>query len=660
MSCQKWHHKRPLTPCLAGREAFYFHSSNILNLWSMVDKVTSPNQVKDKEKWASKTEFMLSCLGFAVGLGNIWRFPYLCGRNGGAAFLLIFIIFIIFGGVPMALLELGLGQYSSLASHQLFEAFCPLFSGLGYVMILTSFLTSLYYNVVIAWAIYYFAASFSSQLPWKTCNNPWNTIACYDKSMDDFCTQLNLTYWKGQCWNNTADHEQQFDAMVNWSERTNPAQEYFDNNVLHLSKGIDHLGGLSLELSMCLLAAWVLVFAILIKGVRSAGKVIYFTATVPYMLLLALLVRGATLPNAIEGIKFFIIPDFSRLADSAVGGMELQTLVWGDAAVQVFFSMSVGAGGLTTLSSYNELDNNIFRDTFVITLGNIFTSLLSGFVVFSILGFMAGEFRQSVESVATAGPGLLFVTYPYALTHLPLSPVWSALFFFTVILMGIDSQIVLVEVVITAFKDQYPKLREPKIRVCAVACTCVISYLIGLLMCTGGGAYILNLLDTFAGGWPLLLQCLLEVIIVVYIYGLEKYAHLYRYMLGEPSRKFWKFLGYPINKFYTLCWAYLTPLCLVVVLVFNFSEYTITSYGNYIYPLWAEVIGWLIAFGSCLPAVIVALYKVIVIVTTGSKETIKLRLRNQLTSTERWDQNRKILETSNSDELQTVETKMKF
>ncbi|XP_003380238.1 putative sodium- and chloride-dependent glycine transporter 1 [Trichinella spiralis] len=145
-----------------------------------------------------------------------------------------------------------------------------------------------------------------------------------------------------------------------------------------------------------------------------------------------------------------------------------------------------------------------------------------------------------------------------------------------------------------------------------------------------------------------------------FVAGLEKYAHLYRYMLGEPSRKFWKFLGYPINKFYTLCWAYLTPLCLVVVLVFNFSEYTITSYGNYIYPLWAEVIGWLIAFGSCLPAVIVALYKVIVIVTTGSKETIKLRLRNQLTSTERWDQNRKILETSNADELQTVETKMKF
>ncbi|KRZ30675.1 hypothetical protein T4C_13705 [Trichinella pseudospiralis] len=108
------------------------------------------------------------------------------------------------------------------------------------------------------------------------------------------------------------------------------------------------------------------------------------------------------------------------------------------------------------------------------------------------------------------------------------------------------------------------------------------------------------------------------------------------------------------------CRREMLPFACPVVLVFNFSEYTITSYGNYIYPLWAEVIGWLIAFGSCLPAVIVALYKVIAIVTTGSKETIKLRLRNQLTSTERWDQNRKILATSNAEELQAVDTKMKF
>ncbi|KFD61692.1 hypothetical protein M514_04761 [Trichuris suis] len=604
--------------------------------------------VTEKEKWASKTEFMLSCLGFAVGLGNIWRFPYLCGRNGGAAFLLVFLLVIVIGGVPMAFLELGLGQYSSLASHQLFEALCPLFSGLGYVMILTSLLTALYYNVVISWAVYYLAASFTSDLPWKTCNNWWNTDNCFDKELEEICGSFNTTYWKGYCWNQSEALEQGWSLLPNVTSRNNPVQEYFNRRVLNLGDGIDHLGSLSWELALCLLLAWIMVCAILIKGVKSMGKVIYFTATVPYVLLLALLVRGSTLPNAIDGIKFFIIPDFNRLTESAV---------WGDAAVQVFFSMSVGAGGLTTLSSYNVLNNNILRDTIVITLGNIFTSLLSGFVVFSILGYMASELDTTVDAIATSGPGLLFVTYPYALTRLPLAPLWSCLFFFTVILMGIDSQIVLVEVVITACKDQWPMLRKPKWKVCTVVSICIASYVIGLLMCTQAGAYILNLLDTFAGGWPLLMQCLLELVIVSYIYGIKNYVEDYKFMLGDPPSKIWKFLGYPVTKFYTICWSAVTPAALAAVLVFNFLQYSITTYDEYVYPIWAEVIGWILAFSSCLPAVIWALFKVLMILTCGSKEAIKAKLKKQLEPTKAWHQNRRA-ETKMA--LETVESYRKL
>uniref|UniRef100_A0A5S6R3G0 Transporter n=1 Tax=Trichuris muris TaxID=70415 RepID=A0A5S6R3G0_TRIMR len=599
----------------------------------MDEKPPAKGATTEKEKWASKTEFMLSCLGFAVGLGNIWRFPYLCGRNGGAAFLLVFLLVIVIGGVPMAFLELGLGQYSSLASHQLFEALCPLFSGLGYVMILTSFLTALYYNVVISWAVYYLAASFTSDLPWKTCNNWWNTDNCFDKALEELCSSFNTTYWKGYCWNQSEALEQGWSLLPNVTSRTNPVQEYFDRRMLNLGVGIDHLGSISWELALCLLLAWIMVCGILIKGVKSMGKVIYFTATVPYVLLLALLVRGSTLPNAIDGIKFFIIPNFNRLTESSV---------WGDAAVQVFFSMSVGAGGLTTLSSYNLLNNNILRDTIVITLGNIFTSLLSGFVVFSILGYMASELETTVEAIATSGPGLLFVTYPYALTRLPLAPLWSCLFFFTVILMGIDSQIVLVEVVVTACKDQWPVLRKPKWKVCTVVGICITSYLIGLLMCTQAGAYILNLLDTFAGGWPLLMQCLLELIIVSYIYGTKNYVDDYKFMLGEPPSKIWRFLGYPVSKFYIICWNAITPAALAAVLVFNFLQYSITTYDEYVYPIWAEVIGWLLAFSSCLPAVIWALFKVLMILASGSKETIKTKIKKQLEPTKQWRQNRRI------------------
>ncbi|KAL1246267.1 Sodium-dependent proline transporter [Trichinella spiralis] len=482
------------------------------------------------------------CLGYAVGLGNIWRFPYLCGRNGGAAFFLIFIFIIIIAGTPMAYLELGLGQYSSLASHQLFEALCPLFSGLGYVMVLTSFMIALYYNVILCWAIYYFTASFSAELPWNHCYNSWNTDTCFDKPVYDRCVKEQQIYWRGRCHNESdlaIGIRNANNSVYYWNTtvRSNPSQEYFDREVLQISDGIDNIGTLNGNLSICLLAAWVMVFAILIRGIKSAGKVIYVLATVPYILLLVLLIRGLLLTNSMKGIEFFLIPDFSRLTSSEV---------WGDAAIQVFFSMSIGAGGLSTLASYSPTNNNILRDTVVITIGNIFTSLLSGL------------------------NKLLKVVLVCYLLHI-------------LILMAIDTQIVQVQVVITAIIDQWPFLRQPCWKVTTVAFVCAVSYLIGLIMVTNGGPYILNLLDTFAGGWPLLLQCLIEVIVVAYIFGVKKYAALYERMLGKAPSLFWKILGYPASGFYKLSWAFLTPACLIGVLIFNFLQYSTTTYGNYLY-----------------------------------------------------------------------------
>ncbi|KRX25197.1 Sodium- and chloride-dependent GABA transporter 1 [Trichinella nelsoni] len=596
----------------------------------MKDEQKKKPFINEKDKWASATEFMLSCLGYAVGLGNIWRFPYLCGRNGGAAFFLIFIFIIIIAGTPMAYLELGLGQYSSLASHQLFEALCPLFSGLGYVMVLTSFMIALYYNVILCWAIYYFAASFSTELPWNHCYNSWNTDTCFDKPVYDRCIKEQQIYWRGRC-HNESDLAIGIRNASNSSDPIHRKNILSNREVLQISDGIDNIGTLNGNLSICLLAAWVMVFAILIKGIKSAGKVIYVLATVPYILLLVLLIRGLLLTNSMKGIEFFLIPDFSRLTSSEV---------WGDAAIQVFFSMSIGAGGLSTLASYSPTNNNILRDTVVITIGNIFTSLLSGLVVFSILGYISGQLDTTVEQIAESGPGLLFVAYPYALSSLPVSQLWSSLFFFTVILMAIDTQIVQVQVVITAIIDQWPFLRQPCWKVTTVAFVCAVSYLIGLIMVTNGGPYILNLLDTFAGGWPLLLQCLIEVIVVAYIFGVKKYAALYERMLGKAPSLFWKILGYPASGFYKLSWAFLTPACLIVgVLIFNFLQYSTTTYGNYVYPLWAEILGWVIAFSTLLPVVLVALYKLIMLFTSSTWVDAKCKFHKYFQATEKWHQN---------------------
>ena len=130
------------------------------------------------------------------------------------------------------------------------------------------------------------------------------------------------------------------------------AEQYLDNAVWAKSDGIDEMGAPNWWLVLCLLAAWIVIFGCLIKGIKSSGRVVYFTATFPYLILVILLIRAVTLDGAYDGIQFYMVPDWSRLSDIKV---------WEAAAVQIFFSLSVAGGGLITLASYNKFHNNVLR-----------------------------------------------------------------------------------------------------------------------------------------------------------------------------------------------------------------------------------------------------------------------------------------------------------
>ncbi|XP_070185045.1 sodium-dependent proline transporter-like, partial [Littorina saxatilis] len=129
---------------------------------------------EERGNWSGRFDFILSMLGYAVGLGNIWRFPYLCYRNGGGAFLLPFLLMMVIIGLPLFFLEASLGQFCSAGPMGCWQ-FAPLFKGLGIAMVVVSGLTAVYYNMILAWSLYYLFASFTSDLPWDTCDETWNS-----------------------------------------------------------------------------------------------------------------------------------------------------------------------------------------------------------------------------------------------------------------------------------------------------------------------------------------------------------------------------------------------------------------------------------------------------------------------------------------------------
>lgn len=129
--------------------------------------------------------------------------------------------------------------------------------------------------------------------------------------------------------------------------------------------------------------------------------------------------------------------------------------VWSDAGTQIFYSYGIGIAALVALGSYNKFHYNSYRDVVLFTVTNSFTSILSGFVIFSVLGYMSHMQGVDIESVAEEGPGLAFIVYPQALALMPFSPLWSIMFFLMLFLLGLGTQLVAVEAITTSIVDEY-------------------------------------------------------------------------------------------------------------------------------------------------------------------------------------------------------------
>jgi len=578
---------------------------------------------KDRGNWDNKADYLLSCIGYAVGLGNVWRFPYLAYENGGGAFLIPYIIMLVFAGLPVFFMEVALGQFSSLGPSAVWK-FNPFFKGVGYTMVVLSAFVGIYYNVIISYTVFYFFASLTPILPWVSCDNWWNSDVCSNEFIKecnvDF-SGLNTTSVAGylteengfngslpkfeNVGKDAVDYvvkelsTNYFELSCNFTSKRvmSSTDEFFNKYALNRSESMEpkDTGPINIHLVLSLVVAWIVVFFSLIKGVKSSGKVVYFTALFPYVVLLVFLVRGATLDGAELGVRYYIgnMSDFSKLQDASV---------WKSAATQIFFSLSAAWGGLIALSSYNKFNNNCFYDAIIVCTANCATSIFAGFAIFTVVGHMAKTLDQDIKSVVSSGFGLAFIAYPEAISKLPVSPFWAILFFLMLFTLGLDSQFTILETVVTAICDEFPHIFNKR-RSLLMLAIAIVMFMLGLICCTNSGIYWVQMIDHYAAGWGLLIVAVLELFGVCYIYGGNKFIKDIEMMIGKKSWLFW--------LYWRVCWFFISPVLLTAVLIWSLLTFKNPIYSGYEFPDWANTVGWCIIGFSLLLIPIFAIISVI-------------------------------------------------
>lgn len=587
------------------------------------DKVAKVEENKDdeeREEWSSGLDFFLSALGYAVGVGNVWRFPYLCYKNGGGVFLIPYFIFMLIIGIPMVYLEFTVGQFTScgpLTSWKMVR----IVKGIGISVNIANSLLVLFYNMIIAYSLYFLILSLTSELPWQKCNPEWASPNCVDDFSRDngfrFDRCLSNETFKcaikgnknyGRCFNNSDSLTQSLvdfqptcdsfetNSSIGYWKPSFPSQDFWQKVVLKQSPSIDESGSLVWQLVVALLCAYIIVYLMLVGGKKISGKLVWFTALFPYVVLLILGIRGWMLPGAAEGIKYYIIPDWSKL-----GSIQ----VWSDAATQIFFTLAVGYGGMSTLSSYNKFDHNSLRDAIIIPCANCVTSFFAGFVIFAYMGYLSYSTGQDIDDVVQAGQGLAYVVYPYAVTTIAGAPFWAIMFFFMMTLLGIDSTLGCIEVTIATIMDAFPQLESTKLRRFGTfGIVFAIYFLGGLIFTLESGAYWIEIFNTNAGGWAILFIGIAECVAVSYLYGLKNIRVDIGTMLGP------KFTG-KVFYVWTALWGFITPVVMLVIVIVTFTQIQTQTLGDYVFPPWTLAIGQMMTASVMLGIVLWPIYAIL-------------------------------------------------
>lgn len=498
-----------------------------------------------RERWGNRAAFILAAIGSAAGLGNAIRFPYVTYANGGGAFLIPYFIAILTAGIPMLILEFSVGQKNQAGAPTALGKVKKGFQPFGWWQVVCAFIIVTYYAGIMAWIWDYLVASFS----------------------------------------------------VAWG---NDAWKYFTTEVLKLSDSPGNLGGFSVPVLLGLAATWIAVYLILRKGTNSVGKVIGYTVGVPIVLLLILILRAVTLPGAMEGLNYFLKPDFAAL---------LNPRVWIEAYTQVFFTLSLGMGIMYAYSSYMPEDSDITNNAMITVFANSGVSFLAGIAIFGTLGYMAQTQGVPISDVAVGGLGLSFEVFPNAINMLPggnfMAGFFGFIFFLTLLTLGLDSTFSLVESTVAGIADKWGTDKQK-----TTFWIIVVLAVISLVFATKAGLYWVDLVDHYINNYGLIIAGILETMALGWFYKtdtLRKYFNpISEYKLG----KWWTYM------------IKILPIILFILLVFYFIGDLNTPYEGY------EIIyQWIGGWGLIIA---VAIMSVVMAKLSSKYESIYLKQSNNL------------------------------
>ncbi|XP_063114001.1 inactive sodium-dependent neutral amino acid transporter B(0)AT3 isoform X4 [Cavia porcellus] len=432
--------------------------------------------------WDNRLQYLLSCVGFAVGLGNIWRFPYLCQTYGGGAFLIPYLIALVFEGIPLFHIELAIGQRLRRGSIGVWTAISPYLGGVGLGCFTVSFLVSLYYNTVLVWVLWYFLNSFQQPLPWGTC--PPN---------------LNRTGLVEECQGSGT-------VSYFWYRRT-----------LNITADIGDSGAVQWRLLLCQAASWALVYLCVSRGIETTGKHPRQPLRVSRNncrrdAVIIALVNSAT--SLYASITIFAIMGFKAINDH---GQCLDRNI------------------LSLINEFSLPELSISRDDFPAALLHLNTTHPGRVARLPLRACRLEDFLDQ----GTSGPGLAFIVFTEAVLHMPGAPVWAVLFFGMLFSLGLSSMFGNMEGVITPLLDMGVLPRwVPKEVLTGLAC--LVCFLSATCFTLQSGSYWLEVFDNFAASLNLVTFALLEVVGVTYVYGMERFCADVEWMTGRRPSLYWR------------------------------------------------------------------------------------------------------------------------